>query len=87
MTPDLTCSAGLMVFAVVLVAPETMPSASPASTMSVPYTLMSCKLSLACCSVRPFFFLASHRIPTYLSRLFCICKQRLSVLMYVGAHS
>ena len=74
----LTCSAGLMVLAVVEVAPETMPSASPARTMRVPYTLMSCKLSLACCSVMPLFFLALHRIPTYLSRLFCTCEQHVS---------
>ena len=65
-----TCKAGLMVLAVVVVAPDTMPSASPASTMRVPYTLMSVKLSLACCSVSPFFFLASHSNGTYLPTAF-----------------
>lgn len=64
-----------MVLAVVEVAPETIPSASSASTMRVPNTLMSARLSRACCSVSPFFFLASHNSLIYLSSSGDFCSQ------------
>jgi hypothetical protein len=39
--PARTCSAGLMVLAVVWMAPDTMPSASPVCTIMTPYMLTS----------------------------------------------
>ncbi len=48
-------SAGLIVSAVVCAAPDTMPSAKPASTMSVPKYVSWATASRACSSVTPLW--------------------------------
>ena len=54
-----------MVLAVVVVAPDTIPSASPHRTMSVPYTLKSVRESRASSLLKFFFLRASHSSSMY----------------------
>ena len=64
-----------MVLAVVVVAPDTIPSASPHRTMIVPYTLKSVRESRASSLLMFFFLRASHSSSTYRGSSGEFCKR------------
>ena len=63
-----------MVLAVVVVAPDTIPSASPHRTMIVPYTLKSVRESRASSLLMFFFLRASHSSSAYRGSSGEFCK-------------
>ena len=63
-----------MVLAVVVVAPDTIPSTSPQRTMIVPYTLKSVRESKASSLLMFFFLRASHSSSAYRGSSEEFCK-------------